>query len=97
MALPPIALTIARPVLGVCVPLGIMAAVAPWVPLGPLGSTLVALAAVALTWDTAARGWAALIPEGRTLYLRTLDAELNLRGERQLVWQVTPSPSTAGS
>ena len=48
MALPPIALTIARPVLGVCVPLGIMAAVAPWVPLGPLGSTLVALAAVAL-------------------------------------------------
>lgn len=54
-----------------------------------------ALAAVALTWDAAARGWAALIPEGRTLFLRTLDAELNLRGERQLVWQVTPSPSTA--
>jgi hypothetical protein len=48
MALPPIALTIARPVIAVSVPLGLMAAVAPWLPLGRLASTLLALAAVAL-------------------------------------------------
>lgn len=45
---PSIASTVARPVLAVFAPLGFMAVVAPWVPLGPLGSTLLALAAVAV-------------------------------------------------
>ena len=48
MPLPPIALHVVRPALAIMLPLGFMAAVAPWVPLGPLASTLLALAAVAL-------------------------------------------------
>ncbi len=54
-----------------------------------------ALAAVALTWNPASRGWAALLPEGRRIYLRLFDAELNLVGDRRLVWQATPSTRTA--
>lgn len=44
----PLALTVARPAVAVLLPLGCMAAVAPWVPLGPLAATLLALAVVAL-------------------------------------------------
>ena len=48
MRLPPFAPHLVRPALAVMLPLGFMAAIAPWVPLGPLASTLLALAAVAL-------------------------------------------------
>ena len=48
MALPPLALTVARPALAALLPLGLLAAVAPWLPLGPLAATLLALGVVAL-------------------------------------------------
>jgi len=50
---------------------------------------------VALTWNLSSRGWAALLPEGRHLYLRLFDPELNLVGDRRLVWQAAPSAHTA--